>query len=641
MTKILFIASLIVCFFPAAQACGPDGSSWYDGGPSLDYDPVNEAGPNPFWLYWQVFPRDNNYRRPETRYVVAEINDVSNANGRPLIDKKHKSINYSVYSWGYCASNNADTGLNFIKSVAANKNVSNEDYIRLVETRLLILLKCSNPEELAQSLNSYKEMKDPFSLYLVAISYFYLQDYTQAINTFRMIENDSIVWLAETSTYLIGRSYALLAQKDWNGWSKMEKIDALKINQSIAQFEQYLERFPNGIYATSAKGLQRRNFWLKQDLTTYTTMLTDAIAPMLLELGKKEQLNRTDLKSLMSLMIEYRRFSGDENSAKLLEIILTAVDVQLDDMSLNGELYVGLRRMRKTYELDKMFDAGEFTKIIGLLEKIEEKNTAENVLLARSLEAENRLDEANEVWVVIRDKVQIDQNRADLQIVHNLMSKEGLVGLYKSKLTVNPFLLRMVLANQCGVSEQTKVLSMLETGDKKHAVINDIAIRYLLSGDFKSLHDFFNTLTDEDLKEFSSIRTAVKNIATESDPGKGYINIAYFMNKVVGGAIGPESVDYLAMPQKEGCQRNVLTSKSHDPYFYYKKTLEYYTDKKSVSEQKALHYLVQCHRQGERSRSCIWVYENVARSPKKWFTRLHSRYKGSKWAKKTPVYYDN
>jgi hypothetical protein len=74
-------------------------------------------------------------------------------------------------------------------------------------------------------------------------------------------------------------------------------------------------------------------------------------------------------------------------------------------------------------------------------------------------------------------------------------------------------------------------------------------------------------------------------------------------------------------------------------YDYFKDVAEalHKTGKKSELEAEALHLLVKCHRCCEWSDRC--GVKSDERTSKSWFVRLHKKYIGSAWAKKTPYYY--
>jgi hypothetical protein len=59
----------------------------------------------------------------------------------------------------------------------------------------------------------------------------------------------------------------------------------------------------------------------------------------------------------------------------------------------------------------------------------------------------------------------------------------------------------------------------------------------------------------------------------------------------------------------------------------------------SFDEAKTLHFLVTCFRSLDFNNSCHWNWEDDENPSKAWFKKLHKKYKGSYWAKKTPYHY--
>lgn len=313
---------------------------------------------------------------------------------------------------------------------------------------------------------------------------------------------------------------------------------------------------------------------------------------------------------------------------------------KLDNLKNKSQFHTGLRRARAINKLHDLYRQKAYSQILAELKARKVKNILESIIFARSLEAGNNRQEANVVWLSLRNN--IDPHKVDLQLANNAITEHGYEGLFGKKLNLGEGMTRLFLAQMCGVSEQHKLLEKLDNPKQKHIIAFNLAMRYLMLGDFEALHTLLEKTPEQTLQELSLIRTATKMIVTGSNPGKGYLNVAYFMNKKAIKIPPAYAFNSLGRQEKQAteCSQMALLNTSRDPYFYYKKSLEYFADKSEITEAKALHYLVKCHKSGDSTRSCRWNYSyNDKTSAKPWFKRLHRKYKNSKWAEKTRVYY--
>lgn len=103
--------------------------------------------------------------------------------------------------------------------------------------------------------------------YLAAAS-FYAGDYANAERDFTQLAKSERPWLAETAQYMLMR--AALNKSSQNSVGEYGDFDIAKINredatQAQTQAQAYLrKRFPQGLYADSARGMLRRINWYLQ-----------------------------------------------------------------------------------------------------------------------------------------------------------------------------------------------------------------------------------------------------------------------------------------------------------------------------------------------------------------------------------------
>jgi hypothetical protein len=105
--------------------------------------------------------------------------------------------------------------------------------------------------------------------YLRAAEAFNQEQWNQAHAGFSALKGDADPWLRETATYLTGRTLlrqALAESFDDDGWRSLpEKVDKARVAAGEAALAAYLKAYPNGAYAASTRGLQRRALWIKGD----------------------------------------------------------------------------------------------------------------------------------------------------------------------------------------------------------------------------------------------------------------------------------------------------------------------------------------------------------------------------------------
>ncbi len=107
-----------------------------------------------------------------------------------------------------------------------------------------------------------------FATYLEAAASFYSGRFDEAEQGFKALQDVSQPWLKETALYLQARTLLNAAQQnafDDMGFPELQNVDKARLEQTRSALEAYLQAYPKGLYAASAKGLQRRVHWLAGD----------------------------------------------------------------------------------------------------------------------------------------------------------------------------------------------------------------------------------------------------------------------------------------------------------------------------------------------------------------------------------------
>ncbi|POT58332.1 hypothetical protein C3432_10580 [Citrobacter amalonaticus] len=106
-----------------------------------------------------------------------------------------------------------------------------------------------------------------FSSYISGVAHFYSGDYDAATQDFTLLLESKQPWLTETAQYMLMRT--ALNKSSQNSVGQYGDFDIARIDREEAQLAQkeaqtYLQRWPEGLYADSARGMLRRINWYLQ-----------------------------------------------------------------------------------------------------------------------------------------------------------------------------------------------------------------------------------------------------------------------------------------------------------------------------------------------------------------------------------------
>jgi hypothetical protein len=158
-----------------------------------------------------------------------------------------------------------------------------------------------------------------YAAYLEGAAEFWQSNYDKAAVTFASLTNAQPAWVRETATYMVGRALIDRAQDgafdEYGSFSKDWSADARTVTAAEAALDKYLQQYPKGVYARSARGLKRRGYWLAQDT------------------GKLEE----EYGALMLLSPEDRNISDVELAQEIDNKIATPPDTPRDRASQRVE----------------------------------------------------------------------------------------------------------------------------------------------------------------------------------------------------------------------------------------------------------------------------------------------------------------
>lgn len=227
---------------------------------------------------------------PLTRQM-AELNiNVDEAN---LNDAEHENRH---------VSNNTASVSQFFAALLADAALTAEQRQALAQARMG-LFSGATREQIESSLATIPtdSPAQHYKRYLAAAASFYAGDYASAERDFTQLAKSDRPWLAETAQYMLMRT--ALNKSSQNSVGEYGDFDIAKINREDAAQAQtlaqaYLQRFPQGQYADSTRGMLRRINWYLQAW------------PQLAGLYEQTLQQSTDAQQLRETVIEYDNVYG-------------------------------------------------------------------------------------------------------------------------------------------------------------------------------------------------------------------------------------------------------------------------------------------------------------------------------------------
>lgn len=163
-----------------------------------------------------------------------------------------------------CQSNEAGAAA-FVAAVRASKRINEIHRQTLIRARHR-LGACNTPPLSDAELRALPGVDREFGAYLIAARDFYAGGSDQAVATFKGLATASDPWVRETAAYMVGRTLLNCAlQRSTTEYGSLEepaKRDLRSARAAGAAFQAYLQAYPSGRYAHSARGLMRRVYWL-------------------------------------------------------------------------------------------------------------------------------------------------------------------------------------------------------------------------------------------------------------------------------------------------------------------------------------------------------------------------------------------
>lgn len=567
------------------------------------------------------------------QFEIDTANALAKIQPAPAHDKERyviDDVSSSLYSWGTCASNTRENALTFIRSAADDKSLTDEAYRELVGWRTAMLKLC-NKAEVPTGLLDGPAHANPHIFYLRAVSDFYSGKYDEAAEKFSVAGNTSNLWIAETSKYLEARSLLLAGQNNWRMHTDLPEINRSMLDSAYAAYDAYMKIYPDGRYADSARGMLRRVHYLKGDKYKYKQMLIDEINEDIKQLSTKEKLEQDDREKFFSLVNEYRLRSGDTT----LQTFVVLNDALNDQKINNSEFHDFASEIDYLLSALNAYKQNQVTFFEKNIKRTTKLRQFHGVIAARAFENAARFTDANKQWNDVKSLLEHPSD-SDLSIAANIMRKGTLVDLLQSQYEIRDDIISGYISAQCNEDDDKSLLKTKLARHTRAIVVQDLAMRKLTNGDLSGVHAMFKVHSNAEMGDMAAIQTAVEMVATGSNKGKGYMNIGYYLAKRGAPYTDTSIHESYRKAAESGCHQ---TGRPEGSYSYFLKALNEFATTSTEDEAKTLHFLVMCSKPSGGNRLRCWG-SGEQKPSKVWFDKLHSKYPNSKWAKKTPYFYD-
>ncbi len=524
---------------------------------------------------------------------------------------------------------------------------------------------------------SAKEEPEAYLAYEQGAGLFQARDYMPALEIFAQLKNTPEPeqgwwaklfgrkphsWVKEASSYMVARCQLVIAQKNWSGYrGSLRMIDPNMLKSADSSYHRYLDEYPNGIYANSARNIFRKIYFLSGEQMQLDRALRKAVLeqyPIAGNYSPDKPVNEDIIKEFMNYFRGKIDFAHDSPILCAYEWLghqkpdpqdMTELEAREKDFAV----YPGLFRYVRALGLYKLERYRE------LLDKTPEKPVADTMLwlsvqILRARAFARLGDETASMNLLEKMLTVSHQDEIEVEIASQVLNRGDGLWLFtdKSPITKINYLRTFALYGLTDEELESGIATSEISGEKQRILADELARRYILSGRFKELV----RLLDEKLALiFSQIKPVAESLAVNPRNVEALADMGEFL---LEKNINPRSLlerlnneDWTGDPWADlrrcnPCHDFGERIKDYTPpisFFMSVVEISKSLNKKSEAEAKALHYIVQGGRQGDRAYRCTWKNpyndDTVLTRSKNAFERLHKLYPDSPWTKATPYYY--
>ena len=572
-----------------------------------------------------------------------------------------------------CQSNTTDNAQQLNAALQAS-TVSPPMRQALMDIRNKVAVGCSQIEisesEIAERCNQIAQKDGKAGTYCeyIQIAYqLYSAKPAKALDQIKSLrlkveDPNSDKWLRETLDYLIGRVTLIAAQIEWDGYyidPEDNKINQELVRQAREALQEYLKRYSGGRYAESARGLMRRASWMLGEQTEALNALEDGIHSALDRRDDAGLISRIYESDIIGIQAKKDRLAVDRPLLGAISYLTTVRGNKLKSSFPRQELervyadvpYPGL----KQYLLaNYYFNQGDFAEVGRLLSELPDKTPAlvRASLQALNANAQEKVEKWRDVRGVWRELIAEPTNAKDLraELIRNYICAGDLKELLDNELNI------ITQASEEAGNYEGRVFPILSQFADE-ALLNSLANdstrpqqlaqsavetllqKYLLE---RSFDKFLSTYSQHEASQakFEPVLTAARTLNNDASDPKALINYTYFLHSTGLAQLSLED-PFLTICKKNQVRWHVpnLT-----PFRGYQQAYEEAQKRNDADQQaKALHFMILCFGSTNSGYACLEsedgkTHDEIANKAtrKQWFQTLHSKFKNSEWAKKTP-----
>lgn len=253
-------------------------------------------------FYFAYHPQwDETAPQPASAPVSAEDSPLSRQMAELNINADEANLNDAEHENRH-VSNNTESVSQYFAALLADAALTAEQRQALAQARMGLYSDATR-EQIESSLATLPadSPAQHYKSYLAAAASFYAGDYASAERDFTQLAKSDRPWLAETAQYMLMRT--ALNKSSQNSVGEYGDFDIAKINRKDAaqaqkEAQNYLQRWPQGRYADSTRGMLRRINWYLQAW------------PQLAGLYEQTLQQAADAQQLRKTVIEYDNVYG-------------------------------------------------------------------------------------------------------------------------------------------------------------------------------------------------------------------------------------------------------------------------------------------------------------------------------------------
>jgi hypothetical protein len=469
-------------------------------------------------------------------------------------------------------------------------------------------------------------------------------------------------WVREASSYMIARCQLIIAQNSWDGYSDpIRAVDQGMLLFANSNFRQYLQEYPNGIYASSASHINRKIYFLsgRQEL------LDEELKRVMLELFPASGTVLPDRLVDMGVVEEFQdRFHGQVDFAYDSPILMAYAWLgseqpkpqDLTVLELREQVFSAYPGLFRFVRAQGLYRLGRFQE---LLEKTVEEPPVKSGLwlstqLLRVRSMEKTGDSSSALAALEKMHAVSPEDQIDVEIASlKLNTGDGLWLFSEESPVSKEWNLRAFALSGLSDRELEAGIDRSDIpGHNRQILADELARRYVLSGRFKELSRLLDSVQVDILMP---VKVAIAALAANPRDVRALVDVGELLN---AKSIGPKSYfdglgtvrwvcpPFFDLPQCEPCRSVDERVANYTPpmwFFLSAVKIARSSGEKSEAEAKALHYIVIGGRSGPWMDRCTWNWSKYTDSSfatsKRAFARLHHIYKDSPWAAATPYYY--